>query len=66
MQKQDQDQDFAAPPLPAQGADWVQRITENPDVEATKLLFIVGVIESFDLHRRGRIMRYLNERFESD
>jgi len=61
-----ENQKFPTPPPPAEGAEWVQRIISDPDTEMTKMLFIVGVLNSFDNHRRTRVMRYLNERFESD
>jgi hypothetical protein len=60
------DKGLPDPPPPAQGAEWVQRIISDPDLEMTKMLFIVGVLNSFDPTRRMRVMRYLNERYESD
>ena len=56
------DNEFPEPPNP--GAEWMNRIIANPDVESTKMLFIVGVLNSFDPSRRQRILRYINERFE--
>ena len=59
-----EDQEFPTPPAP--GADWVNKIIAQPDVESTKILFIVGVLNSFDPTRRKRVLNYIKERFEFD
>ena len=49
------------PPTPAQ--EWMPRILNNPDIEATKLLVLIGILESLGPTRRQSVMTYLNDRF---
>lgn len=51
------------PPPPSPEQEWMPRILNNPDVEATKLLVLVGILESLSVVRRQSVMSYLNERF---
>lgn len=56
------EQSLPKPPIPAD--TWMQQIIANPDVEGTKLLVLIGILDSLVPDRRTRIMQYLNERFK--
>jgi hypothetical protein len=49
------------PPTPQQ--EWMPRILNNPDIEATKLLVMVGILESMSTARRQSVLNYLTERY---
>jgi hypothetical protein len=58
------EQSLPKPPIPAD--TWMQRIIANPDVEGTKILVMIGILDSFLPDRRKRIMQYLKDRFDGE
>lgn len=41
----------------------MEKVLADSDIEVTKLLLVVGVINSMDPARRVRIMKYLIDRY---
>jgi hypothetical protein len=59
-----EDKGLPTPPVPAD--TWMQQVIANPDVEGTKLLVMIGILDSLVPQRRSRVMQYLNERFTGE